>query len=147
MCVCRGTREEINIQQESEKYFNIRFLRRYFLQASGILFSMGAGLCSMTLLCVVENNVKTQASFIEHLGKFTFPVRVCVWGGGGQRETAVSHTCLVVSKILSRHYTVYFYTHTHTEVEVKGREHFTYCNRSHLVDCVTLLELPPSHLL
>lgn len=53
---------------------------------------------------VVENKVKTQASFMGHLGKFTFPV--CVLGevelGGGQRERGLClHACVVVGKTLS----------------------------------------------
>lgn len=59
----------------------------FFLQVPGVLVSMSAGLCSLeSTECGGKS--KTQASFIEHLGKFTFPVHVHVCLT--KRERAVS---------------------------------------------------------
>ena len=54
---------------------------------------------------MVENKVQTQASFMQHLGKFIFPV--CGGGGDKEREMCL-HVCMAVEEILSRQYGVYF---------------------------------------
>ena len=69
-------------------------------QVPGVLVSMSAGLCSLSKR-VVENKVKTQASFIEHLGKFTFRVCVYVCLQDKERELCL-HVYVVVDEILSR---------------------------------------------